>query len=288
MHAHLKQTTLASVASVDDQLLDEAAPEFGPSAPRALRVLVAQTRLLLGAMSYSAPEFAGRYCTNRQCRRLCVSISENRDLASKLALPWEPFQCVDRSTRLYWAECAQVGSAARSRGFACCSTSCYKLLAAEVQRLLPFEERVVDYCYPFHKQVDTDVDVLADAVLARNAAARHALKSGVNERPFHLSHQQVDSFRCTLTRALNVDALLVNAAAIAVAAGRQSPVTAMVGGQSWRCELRFRDTQGVCLGMLRAAMRETGQNMILSSRMGSAFERFAFEQLRHRAIRGTI
>ena len=254
-----------------ESLLRDADLEPKPGQPPRLRALVACTRLTLGSLNASHTP-----CSNVDCKRPCVLLREDPEFRSKITLPWAPFRCVGRSARLYWTECA---SSPHEEQTAVCSSSCFRVIAADVQRAVPFDERVVDMQDPLHKEVHTDIDVVAEAVLARNAAAKHAMRQGV-DRTRHLSRRQVASYRSALVHALNVDALIVCASAQIVAAGlrRQKQVAMMVGAAGWRSEMRFRHMQRRFSRLLR--MKSNGQEQpLLCSRMSSPFERVVFGAL---------
>jgi hypothetical protein len=257
-----------------------------------------------------------RACANRNCRRICFTQqnfgNSPRNAAPlgwrtkraynercRALLPWAAFANVEPCAQRYWLEaglgCNHVGeepavSLPDGNLGACCSTACAAVVRQAVARHVPFAERVVDTFDVQHKPIDTPLEVLADAVLARNAAAHAALRAAPRAPPVcPVTPESLALFERRLRRALSVDAMLVHVAMLCHKAGRAplllKCVYAFVGAKNWRMESRYRyplnwlgrwyDAQHSADSMLRrnpggANVDSARKQLLVSTRVGSS------------------
>lgn len=171
--------------------------------PALLRVLVLAVQIVVAQICdcNEVPR-----CFRADCMRPAVACGcPSMRVRTARMLPWTQFVDVDAAEQRYWRGCA--GSGCESR-VSVCSETCLRAYRLEVQARVPF-------CVPLVPRDDTvDLHAKCDVLMKRNGEVARALRDAPRVSG-HLRASHVAHMRRELVRTMNVDTLLVYAAAVA-------------------------------------------------------------------------
>lgn len=183
-----------------------------------------------------------RKCANLECDRACLVTGRGGAWVdpTRLRLPWAVFHAAERTQRGYWSE-----AAGEEQGFCghCCSLRCSSLIADEVRRVLPFTCDIHDPTHYSGKPMGVGVAHAELAAFSRNCEASRRLKAAAQQQQLrYCSPTLIGQYRRMLVRAVNADALLVHAAALAFDGDMRipSPTLPFVATHDWRQGITYR------------------------------------------------
>lgn len=182
-----------------------------------------------------------RKCANSECNRACLITGRGgaRVDSTRIRLPWAVFHEAHRAQRAYWSE-----AAGEEREFLgnCCSMRCFRLIADETRRVLPFTCDIGDPTHALGKPIGIGVAHAELAAFSRNCEASRRLKVAGHQPLRFCSPDIIKQYRRMLVRALNTDALLVHAACLATEGDMRipSPTLPFVATDDWRQGITYR------------------------------------------------
>lgn len=184
-----------------------------------------------------------RQCANIKCDRACLITGRGGAWvdSTRIRLPWRVFHDANRAQRAYWSEAAGEESDFLGN---CCSMRCFRLIAAEARRVLPFTCEIGDPPHALNKPIGIGVEHAELAAFSRNCEASRRIKAAAHQPLRFCSKQLILQYRRMLVRALNTDALLVHAASLAVQGDMRipSPTLPFVATHDWRQGITYRAT----------------------------------------------